>query len=761
MALDLKKFITRFVEEARDHIRQLGEGVASLESGDAGVVHAMFRSAHTIKGSARMLKLDPITETAHRVEDFFASLREGRVRFQAESGECLRQALDALSAQVDILAETPDGARLAPSDPGLLATLIRLAAEESPSVAPESVPAQTNPEPVVSTGVPERSDSPAPPGSDVRSTPLPPPPSPVVTPDRAPSKPEGPREEPRLKNVETVRVRLEKLDELIKLMGELLSSHARMRQRLVEIATLDRQLATSGLDGSVTVPLHLFAGRLREDVLDQESLMTELHDKTLMMRMLPLAVIFEPAQRLARDLARSVGKQAMCQTRGAEIELDRRIIDKLSDPLIHVIRNAIDHGLETPDIRLAAGKPAQGRLTLSARQESGQVVIEIQDDGAGISLERIRAKALRMGLVNEERVAALTERETLDLIFLPGFSTTTFVTDLSGRGVGMDVVRQTVLEELRGAIEIDTVAEVGTTLRLRVPFSLAMMRVLLVEVNGAHYGFTARHVGAIRRLSRSAVFSLGDRDMVILGNEFVPLLRLSELLDAPGAVSSGSTPRTHAEEPFGMLVVVLAIRDEKLALEVDDLVDEHDMVIHPMPELLRMAPLVSGLVVTGENALVSVLHAPGLLERARRLRGGHVATIPERREPGHDRVLVVDDSLNTREIEKDMLEACGFRVTLAEDGLDGLRHALAEEFDAVLTDVEMPGMDGFSLTERLRREDRYRDKPIIILTSRDREEDKQRGMRAGADAYIVKGDFSQGNLVDTLRTLLGWRGHGG
>ncbi|MBF0262680.1 MAG: response regulator [Magnetococcales bacterium] len=754
MALDLKKFITRFVEEARDHLRQLGEGVASLEAGDTGVVHAMFRSAHTIKGSARMLKLDPITETAHRIEDFFATLREGKVRFHAESAECLRQALDALTAQVDILAETPDGARLAPSDPVVLATLICLAAEESPPVTP--VTAQPLPAPVVPDGVAEAPASQ--PLADADRHPKSPTSAPVA--ERPLSKPEGPaREEPRLKSAETVRVRLEKLDELIKLMGELLSSHARMRQKLVEIAALDRLVATSALDSAVATPLHLFAERLREDVLDQESLMTELHDKTLMMRMLPLAVIFEPAQQLARDLARSVGKQAICQTRGAEIELDRRIIDKLSDPLIHLIRNALDHGLETPESRLAAGKPAQGRLTLSARQESGQVVIEIQDDGAGISLERIRAKASRMGLVSEERLAALTERETLDLIFLPGFSTTTFVTDLSGRGVGMDVVRQTVLEELRGAIEIDTVAGMGTTLRLRVPFSLAMMRVLLVEVAGAHYGFTARHVAAIRRLPRSSALSLGDRDMVILGNEFVPLVRLNELLDAPGGGGSGSSPRSQAESRFGMLLVVLAIRDEKLALEVDELVDEHDMVIHPMPELLKMVPLVSGLVVTGENALVSVLHAPGLLERARRLRGGQVTLVPERRGSGHDRVLVVDDSLNTREIEKDMLEACGFRVTLAEDGLDGLRHALSEEFDAVLTDVEMPGMDGFSLTERLRREERYRDKPIIILTSRDREEDKQRGMRAGADAYIVKGDFSQGNLVDTLRTLLGWRGH--
>ncbi|MBF0273010.1 MAG: response regulator, partial [Magnetococcales bacterium] len=562
--------------------------------------------------------------------------------------------------------------------------------------------------------------------------------------------------DPKLKTAETVRVRLEKLDELIKLMGELVSSHARMRQRLMEITSLDHQLAPIP-DLPVVSQLHRFAQRLREDVLDQETLMAELHDKTLLMRMLPLAIVLEPAERLVRELARSVGKVAVCHIQGTEIELDRRIIDKLSDPIIHLIRNAIDHGLETPEKRLAAGKPAQGHLTLSARQDGGWVVIDVTDDGGGIPLDAVRAKAVRMGLMVADKAESLTERETLDLIFLPGFSTNTLVTDLSGRGVGMDVVKQTILDDLRGAVEVATRAGVGTTFSLRLPLSLAVMRVLLVEVDGQVFGFTAQYVTELRRVSSALVLTLAEREVIILHNEFVPLTPLSALLDIPDHLTlpRRDSPRNAAA---GMLVVVLTARQEKMAVVVDALLDEHDMVIHPLPPLLRKLPMVSGLVVTGNNELVSVLHAPALFDQARRLRGE-----PDRGEfvedwSRHDRVLVVDDSLNTREIEKDVLEACGFRVTLAEDGLDGLRQALEEEFDAVLTDVEMPGMDGFSLTERLRREERYRNKPIVILTSREKEEDKRRGMQVGADAYIVKGDFSQGNLVDTLRSLLGWRG---
>ncbi|MBF0339412.1 MAG: response regulator [Magnetococcales bacterium] len=729
MAIDLKKFIGRFVEEAREHLRQIQGGLPILEAGDQTALHAIFRSAHTIKGSARLLKLEPVTAIAHRVEDVMALLRDGTLGCSPELGALLQQAMDALSGMVDRLAETGDGSALSSPDPALLAALEAVVTQHSTELT-SAVTAPALPSPS---------------------------PAPSLAPPTPPPRENTGSNAPRLQQSETVRVRLGKLDELIKLMGELVSSHARMRQRLVEIDLIDHRMATDA-DHPAAMDVHRFVQQLREDVLDQESLMAELHDKTLMMRMLPLAIVFEPAERLVRDLARSVGKQAICVVHGAEIELDRRIIDKLADPIIHLIRNAIDHGLESVDARQTAGKPAQGRLTLAARQESGWVVIEVSDDGAGIPLDGVRRRGVQMGLIAEEKAATLTERETLDLIFLPGFSTNTLVTDLSGRGVGMDVVRQTIVEDLRGGIEVSTRSGHGSTFALRLPLSLAVMRVLLVETTGMTFGFTAQYVSELKRVPAEAALTLAGREVIIVGNEFVPLVALSTLLDLPGPPA----------RPFGrasilaagLLTVIVVARNEKLALVVDALLDEHDMVIHPLPELIRKMPLVAGLVVTGSNALVSVLHPPALLERARRLRGEPAHPAMSDPEPmRHDRVLVVDDSLNTREIEKDVLEACGFRVTLAEDGPDGLRQAMEGEFDAVLTDVEMPGMDGFTLTERLRSEEKYRNKPIVILTSREREEDKRRGLKVGADAYLVKGDFSQGNLVDTLRQLLGWRGH--
>lgn len=718
MAIDIRKFIGRFVEEARDHLARLGEGLAALDAGraDPEGVNALFRSAHTIKGSSRMLRLASITEIAHRLEDVLGAMRDGSLAYSAPLGQLLYRALDQLADLVDRLAQGGDGASLPAPDGALCQALAQAAGPAAPGEEAPAAPA----EPIESAE----------------------PPAAVTAP------------EPRLQAAETVRVRLSKLDELIKLMGEVVSSHARMRERLADIHALERSLAASLGDGAAQ-GLRQFARLLKDDVQAQEALMDELHDKTLLMRMLPLAIVLEPAARLVRELARSVGKQVECSIGGTEIELDRQLIDKLSDPIIHLIRNAIDHGIELPAARAAAGKPAQGRLRLSARQDGGWVVIEVADDGGGIPVAAVREKAVKKGLLSAEKAAALSDQEAIDLIFLPGFSTSSIITDLSGRGVGMDVVRQTVLDELQGAVGIETRPGQGTTFSLRLPMSLAMMRVLLVQAHGLPWGFTAQHVVELQRVPAQALMQVAERQVVIVRNEFVPVVPLAELLRVPAPAAPAGGPGAQERHP-GLLLVVLQVRSEKIAVQVDGLLDERDMVIKPLPPHLRRLPLVSGMVITGRNEMVNVLHAPALLEQARRLRGqGVQAGAAAHASATPYRVLVVDDSLNTREIEKDVLQAYGYHVTLAEDGVDGLRKAMEGEFDAILTDVEMPHMDGFTLTARLREEDRYRDTPIVIITSREKEEDKRRGMQVGADAYIVKGDFDQNNLVETLRTLLG------
>lgn len=524
MALDLQKFILRFIEEAREHLGRLGEGLAQLDAGhsDREGVNALFRSAHTIKGSSRMLRLASITAVAHQVEEVLGSLREGSQTYTPALGQLLYRAVDHLAALVDALAQSGNAASLPPADEALCQALAQAG---QPATKPQEEVGQVAAPPVPAAppqAVPVAIPAPAPlvgPGA-----------APAVAPANAP---------PQLQAAQTVRVRLDKLDGLVKLMGEVVASHARLRQRLADIQALLREL------GEAPPPaLLVFERQLKDDVQAQEVLMHELHDKTLVMRMLALAIVFEPAARLVRELARSVGKEVECQVSGSEIELDRQLIDQLADPIIHLIRNAVDHGIEPPDVRRAAGKPAQGRVQLSARQDGGWVVIELSDDGAGIALQAVRDKAVKKGLLSADKAAALSDQEAIDLIFLPGFSTSSMITDLSGRGVGMDVVKQTVLDELQGSVSVHTRSGMGTTFSLRLPLSLAMLRVLLVQVQGQAFGFTAQHVAELVRLPRSALLPMAEREAVIVRNEFVPVVALDALLQLPARCCRCATTKS-------------------------------------------------------------------------------------------------------------------------------------------------------------------------------------------------------------------------
>jgi chemotaxis protein histidine kinase CheA len=741
MAIDRSKFIGRFVEEARDHLVRLDRGLAEMAQGSAGEgitaseIDALFRSAHTIKGSARMLRLLPICDTAHAIEDLLGAFRSRQVQADAGLTALLQRGVDAIASAVDQLDRQPDPDALAPADAELCAALS--AAATPGDAARPAAPAANQATERTATQEAKAASAPAP----------------ASAPTPAPAKSPAPAAPPTsgLSDSDTLRVRLDHLDGLIRLMGEIIAQHDRLRLRPDEARRIAR-----GAEAEIAPACEAFAHSLREDVQDQEVLIRELHDRALALRMLPLSILFEPAARNLRQLARSLGKEVRCTITGDAISLDRQLIDELADPLLHLLRNAVDHGLEPPDERQAAGKPGSGSVRLEARRDGRWVEIVIRDDGRGINVAAARDKAIRKGLLSAEQAATASDSEIVDLIFTPGFSTSALITDISGRGVGMDVVKSIVLDHLQGSIQVDNRPGLGATFRLRLPLSLAIMRVLLIEAGGETLGFLAQHVAEILRLSRDSLLEVAERRAVIVRNEFVPVMPLAELLNP--AFKAAPATATAPEANPQVLLVILRVGQEKLALEVDALRDERDLVVKPVPEHLRHLHLVSGFVSSGALAVVSVLHAPAVLDLAARARGQSVsdgaqatATAGERAK----RLLVVDDSLNTREIEKDVLQAHGYSVNLAEDGIDGLHKAMREQFDAVLTDVEMPRMDGFTLTERLRALDAYQATPIVIVTSREKEEDRQRGLRVGADAYIVKGDFDQSNLIGTLRALLG------
>ena len=751
MAFDMKMFLARFVEEAREHVNSLNDGLVGLEKnpGDRETINNIFRSAHTIKGSAKMMKLTPIAEVSHKLEDVLGALRDGRISYSGNLWDLLFKALDSVSGMI---ANVADGVEIS-ADNAALCEELGKAAEGA-----EVQPLNATPAGAVEGAVGEASAVPAEavesggakePGKAGEAAGA----SSSRAPQVAAEKQAG---EARAKAAETVRVRAEKLDEIIKLLGELVSRQNLTRKKVsnlkgLELAMKRRPAADRGgqdlLQSDMAMMLNLgkLTADLKEECVSQELLVAELQEKALKLRMVPLSIIFDPLGRMARDFARSFGKEVEFVVEGGEIELDRKMTEKLGDPLVHMLRNAMDHGMETPGERAAAGKPEKGLIRISASCEAGNVLLEISDDGRGISPGKIREKALRRKLYSEEELGRMSGPELTDLIFLPGFSTSEIITDMSGRGVGMDVVRNNIVEDLKGGLSIASKEGLGTTFHVRLPLTLAIARALIVRVSGLHFGITSHYVVEILKMAESEMIAVVDKKAMRVREEFIPVVKLSALLGLPGVNGNGNDES---------LVITLMMGSEKLGVAVDGLSNEENVVIKSLPSHMKNVQMVSGVTVSGDNEIISILHVPALYAKSREMMDARRprAAREEKREIS---ILVVDDSINTREIEKSILEAYGYRVELAGDGFEALEMLRKRQYDLVVTDIEMPRLDGFSLTARLREDAAYKETPIIIVTSLEKEEDKKRGIKVGANAYIVKGSFDQTNLIETVRNLVG------
>ncbi|MEI6206677.1 MAG: hybrid sensor histidine kinase/response regulator [Desulfuromonadales bacterium] len=737
MAFDHSKFLIRFVEEAREHCARISEGLLNLEKtpGDAEMLNALFRSAHTIKGSSRMMKLAGVTELAHKMEDVLDAVRGGKISLAASVSDSLFRGVDALSEMLERIVAGDKS----PEAPEALCAELANAVTIS---AVEDVPVQS-----------DSSDSSDTPGQSDKQ---------VATTPAEPAPPQHPAT--RGRQVDYLRINAAKLDELIRLMGEIVSEHGRLRRHIGRLREIERstarhlkavaeQFATG--DGvhemlrDAGAALQLSLRKSVRDMSDaslmQDHLVADLQETSLRMRMQPLSTVFDPLRRTVRDLAHENGKDIDFVVNGGDTELDRKIIDRLGDSLMHMIRNALDHGVENSAERVAAGKNPKGTISLSAFYDSGSVTISLSDDGRGLSVDRLRDKALARRLFDADVLAGMTRTEITDLIFMPGFSTSPIITDLSGRGVGMDVVRKSIVDELKGTIVIETMEGCGTTFLLRLPLNLAVFPLFLISANGRICALPATSLVEMLLVQHNEIIEIVNKRAIRLREQIIPVENLAALL----RLTQESTVESREA-----LIVIIRDGEEKLGLVVDEIIGREEMVVKPLPVHLQNLRMVSGVTIGVRNSIINVLHVPELFVQAREI------SEPGRRAPAVkedrvQRVLVVDDSINTREIEKSILEAYGYNVITAEDGEDAYGKTRGSQFDLVITDVEMPRLDGFSLTERLRGDERYRNIPIIIVTSREKDEDKKRGILVGASAYIVKGAFDQSNLIDTVRSLIG------
>jgi two-component system chemotaxis sensor kinase CheA len=518
-----------------------------------------------------------------------------------------------------------------------------------------------------------------------------------------------------------VMVPLDRLDELSRLVSESASAHLRVGRMLS--------------DRFGTDPASI------SEFNELSRALNDLQDRAMRTQMVAVATITDSLQRTVRDLARSQGKNIRWDARGTDTELDRGVLHQLADSLLHLVRNAVDHGIESPEERAAAGKPAQAIIRLHAMQLGSEVIIAVTDDGRGVDLGRVREEAARHGIGTD----GLSDEDVIALTLRSGMSTAPFVTDVSGRGVGLDVVRANV-EAARGRVEVRSQPGVGAEFRVIVPITLAVLRCLLVEAGGCRYALPFHRVVRSQADDVSNKTHAEGRASVWVDKRAVQVSVLSQILGG----SSDSDP----DGP----IVVLADSAHRHAFKIDRLLGQRDVVLKGLSRLLPNVPAVAGASVEPDGSVLLVLDPPGLIQRARQSRSAlgrpASAALPKTRQP---RILVVDDALTVRELQRSILERADFSVRVASDGAQALLLLADEPSDLVLTDIEMPNMDGFALTEAIRADADLANIPVLILSSRSSDADRQRGLDVGADGYIVKSGFDEGGLLAAVDRLLGSR----
>jgi two-component system chemotaxis sensor kinase CheA len=773
-------FRALFGEEARGRLTRLGQLLLDLEGNadDPQLVVAVFREVHTLKGAAAVVGFEDVSRAAHALEEVLDDVRNGRTRVDPNTVDHLLGAIDSLRSLTEgALAgqdQSAEATRLAESLHEWRSQRLGTAASadestEAQSDQPSDQPTDQPMKEPSGADQPDRTE-----GSAERAEPsaTPPPQTPprddrvpaqlarvdpvwdeaaaaaaeaaaetltmtVATPPVAeglaagsqltPSGPSAPRPTGAtasgVERQSTIMVPLERLDDLVRLVSESASAHLRVGRVLHERLGLQ----------PAAVP----------EFNELSRLLNELQEQAMRARMVPLATITDQLHRAARDLARGLGKEVRFEVNGEDTELDRGVLHELADSLLHLVRNAVDHGVETPDEREAAGKPRQAVVRLHAMQLGSEVIIAVSDDGRGIDIEAVRRQA---GRRNGE-AADLSDEDVLQLIFRSGLSTARYVTDVSGRGIGLDVV-QTSVEAARGRTDVRSEPGRGTEFRVVVPVTLAVQRCLVVAVGRQSFALPLHRVVLVQAADEQDEEAAAGRQVLRIDGVPVPLSDLATTLEL--------TSPPPADGP----VVVLSDLDHRHAFRVDRLIGQRDVVIKGLTTLVPRLGVVAGASVDADGAVLVVLDPPGLLERAKR---GERRTLAQQQTSplaavARRSILVVDDALTVRELQRSILQRAGFDVNVASDGVEALSLLADHTVDLVLTDIDMPRMDGFELTESIRALTALANLPVVILSSRASDDDKRRGMEVGADAYIVKSAFDEHALLSVVQRLLGEAG---
>lgn len=737
--------------EVRAQVQVLDSGLLALERDPDATGHlaACMRAAHSLKGAARIVGLDAPVRVAHAMEDHLVQAQGGQVRLDAT-------AIDLLLRGTDLLRNMPG------PDPDADAAAAQAFVDALAGPAPLPMAPMT-----AAAHMPQKSDTP----NSLQGTRLPA--GPDVQEERAERPPV-----PATESVDerALRVTARTLDELLGLSSEtLVEAHRltpfaasllplkRMQDNLAKLLeNLQHRAGGPGMNVAETIAqARREAGACQQMLADRMAqadqfgwrigdLGQRLYDTALACRMRPFGDAVASLPRMVRDLARTLGKQARLEILGMDARVDRDIVERLDAPLTHLLRNAVDHGIETPAERRAAGKSEEGTVTLQARHSAGMLLVEVSDDGRGIDMARLRDEIAQRGLATGQTVDTLSESEILAFLFLPGFTTRAAVTEISGRGVGLDVVHD-MARQLRGTVRVHQRHGEGTRFTLELPLSLSVVRSLIVDIAGERYAFPLAYVSRALRLPRKAVEQLEGRQHFFHDGRQVGLVGGSQVL------------QYSRQMDLAEVVSVVLLDNQQgrsYGVAVDRFVAEQTLVVQPLDARLGKLQDIQAGAVMEDGTPVLILDVEDMLRTIEKLAatGGLqrvgaavAASTPLRRK----RILVVDDSLTVRELERKLLSNRGYDVTVAVDGMDGWNMVRAQDFDLIVTDVDMPRMDGIELVTLIRKDPRLQSMHVMVVSYKDRPEDRQRGLDAGADYYLGKSSFHDDALLDAVEDLIG------
>lgn len=755
-----KRLLATFRIEADEHLKAMSSGLLELEkipAGDHGakIVEQVFREAHSLKGAARAVNLAEVESVCQALESVFAEMKRNRLAGSPALFDLLHQAIGAL----DRLVDPSIGASLPP--PATATTLIQRLNHALQGQLHE-------PEPAAKTGLPEQPPAPA----AMHDMPIP-------SANLA---------------AETIRIATTKLDAVMRQVEELLSprlasaqrakelresaaalavwkknrAHIQPALRQVEQSFARNDSANAAAHGRLALPKLLeyldgeqLAMKSLDDRLSRLSKSADHDQRTLAgmtdsllrdvreMHLLPFSSLIEIFPRFTRELARDQGKEVALTIQGGEIEIDRRILEEMKDPLLHMLRNCIDHGIETPALRADKHKPPHGTIALAISQlDSGKAEIFVTDDGTGIDAAKVKAAACKLGLVSAEEIERLEESAVLALIFQSGISTSPIITDVSGRGLGLAIVREKV-EKLGGAIALESTPDTGTRFRITLPLTLATFRGVLVRVGEQLCVIPAGSVERVTRVARKDIRTVENRETIPLDGHAASLVWLTDVLEIPRKQGVNESAEM-------ALAIVLGLGSARVAFRVDEILGEQEILLKPLGRQLSRVRNVAGACVLGTGQVAPVLNVADLMKSAVKQatapRAAVAAQLPAKAvKPS---ILVVEDSITSRALLKNILEAAGYRVATAVDGIDAYTALKTETFALVVSDVEMPRMDGFDLTAKVRADKHFGELPIVLVTALGTREHRERGIDVGANAYIVKSSFDQSNLLETVRRLI-------